>query len=61
MLSSTLRELESGGVVARKEVADGKIKRTEYSLTGKGKELYPVFYALMKWGWKHSQIKGTGK
>lgn len=61
MLSSTLRELECCGVVKRKEVADGKIKRTEYSLTSKGKELYPVFYALMKWGWKHSQIKGTGK
>ena len=61
MLSSTLRDLERDGVVRRREFADGKVKRTEYSLTDKGKDLYPVFYALMKWGWKHSQIKGTKK
>jgi len=61
MLSSTLRDLERDGVVRRREFADGKVKRTEYSLTDKGKDLYPVFYALMKWGWKHSQIKGTEK
>ena len=58
MLSSTLRDLERDGVVCRREFADGKVNRTEYSLTDKGKDLYPVFYALMKWGWKHSQIKG---
>ena len=61
MLSSTLRDLERDGVVRRREFADGKVKHTEYSLTDKGKDLYPVFYALMKWGWKHSQIKGTEK
>ena len=61
MLSSTLRDLERDGVVRRREFADGKVKHTEYSLTDKGKDLYPVFYALMKWGWTHSQIKGTEK
>ena len=61
MLSSTLRDLERDGVVRRREFADGKVKHTEYSLTDKGKDLYPVFYALMKWGWKHSQINGTEK
>ena len=61
MLASTLCDLERDGVVSRREFADGKVKRTEYTLTDNGKDLYPVFYALMKWGWKHSQIKGTKK
>ena len=61
MLSATLRDLAAIGVVSRREITDGKIKRTEYALTPRGKELYPVFYALMKWGWKHSQTKGTTK
>ena len=59
MLSSTLKELECEGVIRRRALMDGKVKRSEYTLTEKGKDLYPVFYALMKWGWKHSQIKGT--
>lgn len=58
MLSSTLKELERDGIVHRREVMDGKVKRTEYTLTEEGKKLYPVFYALMKWGWNHSQPKG---
>ena len=61
MLSSTLKELECEGVIRRCALMDGKVKRSEYTLTEKGKDLYPVFYALMKWGWKHSQIKGTKK
>ena len=61
MLSSTLKELECEGVISRRALMDGKVKRSEYTLTEKGKDLYPVFYALMKWGWKHSQIKGTEK
>lgn len=61
MLASTLRDLERDGVVSRREFADGKVKRTEYTLTDNGKDLYPVFYALMKWGWEHTQIKGTEK
>ena len=61
MLSSTLKELECEGVIRRRALMDGKVKRSEYTLTEKGKDLYPVFYALMKWGWKHSQIKGTEK
>ena len=61
MLASTLRDLERDGVVSRREFADGKVKRTEYTLTDNGKDLYPVFYALMKWGWKRSQIIGAIK
>ena len=61
MLSSTLKELECEGVIRRRALMDGKVKRSEYMLTEKGKDLYPVFYALMKWGWKHSQIKGSEK
>lgn len=61
VLSSTLKELECEGVIHRRALMDGKVKRSEYTLTEKGKDLYPVFYALMKWGWKHSQIKGTEK
>ena len=61
MLSSTLKELECEGVIRRRALMDGKVKRSEYMLTEKGKDLYPVFYALMKWGWKHSQIIGARK
>ena len=61
MLSSTLKELECEGVIRRRALMDGKVKRSEYTLTEKGKDLYPVFYALMKWGWKHSQIIGAIK
>ena len=61
MLSSTLKELECEGVIRRCALMDGKVKRSEYTLTEKGKDLYPVFYALMKWGWKHSQIIGARK
>ena len=48
MLASTLCDLERDGVVSRREFADGKVKRTEYTLTDNGKDLYPVFYALQR-------------
>ena len=61
VLSSTLKELECEGVIHRRALMDGKVKRSEYTLTEKGKDLYPVFYALMKWGWKHSQMKSAAR
>ena len=41
MLSSTLKELECEGVIHRRALMDGKVKRSEYTLTEKGKDLYP--------------------
>ena len=27
----------------------------EYSLSGMGKDLFPVFYSIMNWGFKHEK------
>ena len=58
MLSSALKELECDGIIHRREFMDGNVKRTEYTLTEAGNDHYPVFYALMVWGWKHAHSKG---
>lgn len=52
MLTSSLRELESDGLVSRKQFNEIP-PRVEYSLTDKGKDLLPVFYAIVKWGFKY--------
>lgn len=49
MLTTTLRDLESWGVVKRKQynVIPPKV---EYSLTESGMALIPVFYEIALWG-----------
>lgn len=52
MLSNTLRELESLGIVHREQFNEIP-PHVEYSLTEKGKDLLPVFTELAKWGENH--------
>lgn len=52
MLSGTLRELEEDGLVDRVQYNEMPL-RVEYSLTEKGRDLMPAFYALAQWGFKY--------
>lgn len=52
MLTNTLRELEKDGLISRKQYNEMPL-RVEYSFTEKGKDLLPIFYEIMKWGFKH--------
>lgn len=52
MLTSSLRELEDDGLVSRKQFNEIP-PHVEYSLTEKGKDLLPIFYAMTKWGFKY--------
>lgn len=49
MLTTTLRDLESLGIVCREQYNEIP-PHVEYSLTDKGKALLPVFFELAKWG-----------
>ena len=49
MLTSSLRELEKDGLISRIQFNEIP-PHVEYSLTEKGTELFPVFYAMTKWG-----------
>ena len=52
MLTKCLRELERDGLVSRKQYPT--IPPTvEYSLTEMGRDLLPVFYSIMNWGFKY--------
>ena len=48
-LSLTLKELESDGLVHRKEYPQIPPK-VEYSLTGRGKSLIPILDGMCEWG-----------
>ncbi|MCI8474255.1 MAG: helix-turn-helix transcriptional regulator [Oscillospiraceae bacterium] len=50
VLASTLKELERDGLV-KKEIFEGVILHSEYSLTEKGKALLPIIQRLVDW-WK---------
>lgn len=52
MLTNTLRELIKDGLVQRIQYNEMPL-RVEYSFTPKGKDLMPVFYEMMKWGFKY--------
>lgn len=47
MVSDRLRMLEREGIVVR---TDPQARRSDYVLTGKGKDLFPVLYAMRNWG-----------
>lgn len=49
MLTNTLRDLESLGIVDRRQFNEVP-PHVEYSLTEKGRALLPVFTELAKWG-----------
>ena len=52
MLANSLKELESDGLVIRKQYAEMPV-RVEYSLTQKAKSLIPILLELKKWGEKN--------
>lgn len=52
MLTNALRELEGDGLVHREQYNEIP-PRVEYSLTEKGRDLLPVFYAICQWGMKY--------
>ena len=52
MLTNALKELEEDGLVHREQFNEIP-PRVEYSLTEKGQDLLPVFYAISQWGMKY--------
>lgn len=52
MLTSTLRELETYGLINRVQYNEIP-PHVEYSLTAKGKDLMPIYYELYKWATKY--------
>ena len=54
MLTATLKDLEASGIVHREQYNEIP-PRVEYSFTQKGRDLYPIFYAMMNWGYKYEK------
>ena len=52
MLTNALKELEADELVHREQFQEIP-PRVEYSLTEKGRDLLPVFYAISQWGMKY--------
>lgn len=52
MLTNALRELVRDGLVVREQFNEIP-PHVEYSFSEMGKDLLPVFYAIMVWGFKH--------
>ena len=48
MLSSSLKELESDGIVTRRQYEEIP-PRVEYTLTNRGRELWPILHRLAHW------------
>ena len=53
VLSAHLRDLESDGIVSRREFRTGAGLATEYSFTDHGTTLRPILDALARWGADH--------
>ena len=52
MLTKSLRELEDDGFINRIQYNEIP-PHVEYSFTEKGRDLMPIFYQIMLWGFKH--------
>ncbi len=59
MLASSLKDLENGGLVIRKQF-ETIPPRVEYSLTDRGKELWPILHRLAHWA-KGEPFDGDGE
>ncbi|EJL04419.1 MULTISPECIES: helix-turn-helix domain-containing protein [Pseudomonas] len=59
MLTSRLKALEADGMVERR-LYNQKPARYEYQLTDKGRDFYPVVYALRAWGEKWCKSEDEG-
>jgi DNA-binding HxlR family transcriptional regulator len=57
VLSQHLRDLESDGIVARREFHEGAVLATEYGFTDYGRTLIPALNALAQWGLKHQDTQ----
>lgn len=55
-LSVQLKEMEADGLVLRKEYPQVPPK-VEYSLTEKGRSLYPIMEAMCAWGEQHQEMQ----
>ncbi|QQO07662.1 winged helix-turn-helix transcriptional regulator [Breznakiella homolactica] len=53
MLTNTLRELEADGLIHREQFNEIP-PHVEYSLTEKGRNLFPIFYEMLKWGLRYA-------
>ena len=51
-LTNALKELEASELIRRIQYNEMPL-RVEYSLTEKGRDLLPVFYAISQWGLKY--------
>ena len=61
MLSKALRELEEDGLISRRQFNEIP-PHVEYSLTQMGRDLLPVFYAIMNWGFQYEdRLYGPGE
>jgi DNA-binding HxlR family transcriptional regulator len=58
MLTAHLRELERDGVIDRK-VFPVVPPRVDYSLTAKGRSLYPILNAMATWGAEYQQCEAV--
>lgn len=58
MLAQSLKELESSGIVHRKQYNEVP-PRVEYTLTDKGKSIIPPLVKLAEWGGSHIQEDKT--
>lgn len=54
MLTNTLRDLEADGLIVRRQFNEIP-PHVEYAFSEMGKDLLPVFYAIMVWGFKHER------
>ena len=54
MLTKILRELEEDGLISREQFNEIP-PHAEYSLTEMGRDLLPVFYAIMNRGFQHEK------
>ena len=52
VLTNALRELEEDGFIQRIQFNEIP-PHVEYSFTQKGEDLMPIFYEIMKWGFKY--------
>ena len=58
MLSSSLKELETAGMIAR-QIYDERPPRVEYFLTEKGESIIPILLSLQAWGDRHLKPEPT--
>ncbi len=54
MLTKSLKELEEDGLINRIQFNEVP-PHVEYSLSDMGKDLLPVFYSIMNWGFKYEE------